>query len=141
VDFFNTTLIWQRIDTASCDNMAYISGSKGIRASSQSGTLNFNNEERILCRDGMSSTSGVVVGGGGGGGGLLSMLFGGAGGSAAAMAGQMIKVPQQVLSVDSALLITRAIVKVNAIDNVKDYYSVWRRVESGTYVGENSTSK
>lgn len=141
VDFFNTTLIWQRIDTASCDNMAYISGSKGIRASSQSGTLNFNNEERILCRDGMSSTSGVVVGGGGGGGGLLSMLFGGAGGSAAATAGQMIKVPQQVLSVDSALLITRAIVKVNAIDNVKDYYSVWRRVESGTYVGENSTSK
>lgn len=136
VDFFNTTLFWQRIYTT--DNMAYISGSKGMRPSLQSGTLNFNEEERILSRDGVSSTtSGLVVGsGGGGGGGLLSMLFGGAGGSAAA-AGQMIKVPQQVLSVDSALLITRAIVKVNAIDNVKDYYSVWRRVESGTYAGGN----
>lgn len=142
VDFFNTTLFWQRIDTStSGDTMAYISGSKGMRTSLQSGTLNFNEEERILSRDGVSSTSSgvVVVGGDGGGGGLLSMLFGGAGGSAAAAAGQMIKVPQQVLSVDSALLITRAIVKVNAIDNVKDYYSVWRRVESGTYAGENKS--
>ncbi len=132
VDFFNNTLFWQKIDTSSRDDMAYISGSPGMKA--QSGTLNFNGEERILSRDGMSSTSVPVGGGGGGGGGgLLSMFFGGAGGSAAATAGQMIKVPQQVLSVDSALLITRAIVKVNAIDNVKSYYSVWRRVEPGTY--------
>ena len=66
---------------------------------------------------------------GGGGGGLLGMILGGGSGTA----GEMTKAPQQILSVDSALLITRAVVKSPAADNVKDYFSVWRRVESGTY--------
>ena len=34
------------------------------------------------------------------------------------------------VTVDSVLLVTRAIVKVSAADNVKDYYSVWRRDEA-----------
>lgn len=34
------------------------------------------------------------------------------------------------LTVDSVLLVTRAIVKVSAADNVKDFYSVWRRDEA-----------
>jgi len=57
------------------------------------------------------------------------MLLGGGSGTA----GEMTKVPQQILSVDSVLLVTRAIVKAQAADNVKDYFSVWRRVEPGTY--------
>ena len=120
VDFFNSTLIWQAIDAA---GMAYDSGSKGLRSSSQSGSLNFNGKERILSREGVS------VNAGGGGGGLFSMLLGGGGGTT----GEMTKAPQQVLSVDSALLVTRAIVKAQAADNVKGFFSVWRRVEPGTY--------
>ena len=49
------------------------------------------------------------------------------------IASEMTKAPQQVLLVDSALLVTRAIVKSQAADNVKDYFSVWRKVETGTY--------
>ena len=63
-----------------------------------------------------------------GGNNLLSMFLG-----SGSNASEMIKAPQQVLLIDSVLLVTRAIVKVQAADNVKDYYSVWRRVESGTY--------
>jgi hypothetical protein len=48
----------------------------------------------------------------------------------------MTKAPQQVLTVDSVLLVTRAIVKSQAADNVKDYYSVWRRVEPGTFTNK-----
>lgn len=126
VDFFNSTLIWQAIDTP---EMAYTGGSKGLRSSSQSGDLNFDEKERVLSREGASTNVGM----GGGAGGLLSMLLGGGAGAAAV---EMTKVPQQVLSVDSALLVTRAIVKAQAADNVKDYFSVWRRVESGTYAKE-----
>ncbi|KAL7536330.1 hypothetical protein ACHAXR_007083 [Thalassiosira sp. AJA248-18] len=122
VDFFNTTLIWQAIDAS---EMAYNSGSKGLRSSSQSGDLNFDEKERVLSREGESSNGGV------GEGGLFSMLMGGGSGNAR----EMTKAPQQVLSVDSALLVTRAVVKAQAADNVKDYFSVWRRVEPGTYAG------
>jgi len=74
---------------------------------------------------------GVTGGTIGGGGGLFSALFGG---GKSGVARQMTNAPQQVLSVDPALLVTRAIVKHQAADNVKDYYSVWRRVETGTFL-------
>jgi len=115
--------MWQAIDTA---EMTYKSGSKGLRSSSQSGDLKFDDTERILSREGVSANVGM------GGGGFLSMLLGGGGGTA----GEMVKAPQQIISVDSALLVTRAIVKASAADNVKDYFSVWRRVEPGTYTNE-----
>lgn len=120
VDFFNSTLMWQSIDAS---EMAYISGSKGLRASSQSGDLKFDKKDRILSRESAETNSG---------GGFLSMLLGGGGGTA----GEMTKVPQQVLSVDSALLVSRAIVKAQAADNVKDYFAVWRRVEPGTFASD-----
>ncbi|KAL3769676.1 hypothetical protein ACHAW5_010257 [Stephanodiscus triporus] len=126
VEYFNSTLFWQRIDSS---EMKYAGGSGGIRSSSQSGVLDFDEAGRILSRAGVSTNAG---GGGGGGMGLLSMIMGGGGGGTAR---EMIKAPQQVMLVDSALLVTRAIVKAPAADNVKDYFSVWRRVESGTYSG------
>lgn len=126
VDYFNTTLIWQSIDA---DGMAYRSGSAGARVPPQSGELGFDGGERVLSRDGATTASAAP---GAGGGGILSMLMGG-GGGAAGRAREMTRAPQQVLSVDSALLVTRAIVKASAVDNVRDYYSVWRRVKDGTY--------
>lgn len=126
VEYFNTTLFWQRIDTST---MRYMGGMKGFsRSTTQSGLLEFDESGRILSRDGVSSPNIPENN-------LLTMFLGsgiiGIGGGS--NAGEMIKVPHQVLLIDSALLVTRAIVKVQAADNVKDYYSVWRRVKSGTY--------
>ena len=121
VDYFNSTLIWQTLDT---HNMAYSSGSKRLRSSSQSGDLNFDETNRILSREGVTANVGM---------GVLGMIL--RGGSSTA--GEMTNTPQQILYLDSALLITRAIVKTVAADNVKDYFSVWRRVESGTYTNES----
>jgi hypothetical protein len=101
--------------------MEYNSGG----ASSQSGSLEFDEKERILSREGSTVKTA------GGGGGLFAMFKGAKG-----TAGEMTKAPQQILSVDSALLVSRAIVKSQAADNVKDYFSVWRRVEPGTYAGK-----
>ncbi|KAL7483216.1 hypothetical protein ACHAW6_008868 [Cyclotella cf. meneghiniana] len=120
VDFFNTTLIWQVIDTA---DMVYKTQSQGFRLSTQSGGLTFDESDRILTREGAKAYSG------GGGGNLLAMF----GGNKKETAGTMTNTPQQILSVDSTLLVTRAIVTVSAADNVKDYFSVWRRAEPGTY--------
>lgn len=128
VEFFNSTLFWQRIDAS---GMTYVGGSKGLRSTAQSGVLDFSGAGRILSRVGASPN--IAGMGGGGGGGLLSMILGGGTGTA----GEMVKAPQQVMLVDSALLVTRAIVKAPAADNVKDYFSVWRRTESGTYSGES----
>ena len=122
VEFFNNTLMWQSVDSS---EMEFNCGSKGLRSSSQSGDLQFIDKDRILSRMNTSAKAG-------GGGGLLSMLMGGGGGAA----GEMTKKPQQVMTVDSALLVTRAIVQAQAADNVKDYYSVWRRVEPGTYTND-----
>lgn len=122
VEYFNTTLFWQRIDTST---MRYIGGMKGFsRSTTQTGLLEFDESGRILSRDGVSSPNIPGMGGNN----LLSMFLG-----SGSNAGEMIKVPQQVLLIDSVLLVTRAIVKFQAADNVKDYYSVWRRVDSGTY--------
>jgi len=116
VDFFNSTLMWQTLDTSQMDFTT---------SNSQSGTLKFEEADRVLMREGV--TGGTI----GGGGGLFSALFGG---GKSGVARQMTNAPQQVLSVDPALLVTRAIVKHQAADNVKDYYSVWRRVERGTFL-------
>lgn len=114
VDFFNSTLVWQILDTS--EKMDYTT------STSQTGSLKFKGSERVLKRA-------TATGGGGEGGGLFSALFSGR----SATASKMTNVPQQVLSVDSALLVTRAVVSVPAADNVKDYFSVWRRAEAGTY--------
>jgi hypothetical protein len=115
VDFFNSTLVWQILDTS--EKMDYAT------SSSQTGSLKFKGSERVLKR------ATATGGGGGESGGLFSALFSGR----SVMANKMTNVPQQVLSVDSALLVTRAVVSVPAADNVKDYFSVWRRAEPGTY--------
>ena len=114
VDFFNSTLMWQTLDTSQMDYTT---------SNSQSGELKFVKKERILVREG--ATGGAI------GGGLFSTLFGG---GKSGVARQMTNVPQQVLSVDPALLVTRAVVEHQAADNVKDYFSVWRRVETGTFL-------
>jgi len=115
VDFFNSTLMWQTLDTSQMDYTT---------SNSQSGVLKFEEKDRVLYREG-------ATGGAAGGGGLFSVLFSG---GKSGVARKMTNVPQQIISVDPALLVTRAIVAHQAADNVKDYFSVWRRVETGTFL-------
>ena len=114
VNFFNTTQIWQAINTS---EMTFRSDTT---IKSLSGDLVFNGKERVLSRQEVSSS----------GGGIFSIIFGG---GKTGTAGEMTNVPLQILSVDSVLLVTRAIVKAQAADNVEDYFSVWRRAEPGTF--------
>eukprot|EP00956_Cyclotella_meneghiniana_P043731 scaffold284863_cov93-Cyclotella_meneghiniana.AAC.4 len=115
VDFFNTTLIYQVIDSS---ERVYKSKSQGVRISKQSGSFEFDGENRILTREGAKPYK-VESGG---------SLFGMFGDNKRSRGVKMANIPQQVLSVDSVLLITRALVKASAADNIKDYYSVWRKL-------------
>jgi len=121
VNFFNSTVSWQVLDTT---GMNYRSASEGFRSNSKSGSVTFDGKKRILSREGAK----VVTSSSSGGGDFFSFLSGGGPDSNPAASA-----PQQILIVDSALMLTRAIVKVSAIDNVKDYFGVWRRTEPGTY--------
>lgn len=117
VNYFNKTLSWQYFDTA--DMSFESSGPAGFLTLSQTGIFQVNDDRSIARSDVRSEGSGA----------LLSDLFGKSGAVAAT------NTDQQIISVDSELLITRLVVKkkVSTIDNVKDYFSVWRRVKSGTY--------
>jgi hypothetical protein len=116
--FYNTTLISQKINTG---DMVYFSTSQGLRGT-KSGGIMFDGEDRILTREGAKAYTG------GGGGDFFGMF----GGNKSGRGVKMSNVPQQILSVDSVLLITRAVVEVSYLDNVKDYYSVWRKIEQGS---------
>merc|ERR1712032_810347 len=95
-DFFNSTNIWQVIDSS---GMTYTTS--GFRPPSQSGELVFDQTERVLTRQNTSANVGMD------GVGFLSRIFGGSSAGGA----EMLSTPQQVLSVDPALLIARAIVE------------------------------
>jgi hypothetical protein len=104
----NSTL--QRINT---DRMTFqSSGPVGFVKVTQSGSVEFDEDRRILSRQNVET----------GGGGLLSGLLVGKNGGVMAAA-------QQILSADSVLLITRlAPDKKRSSDDGKGFFSVWRRV-------------
>jgi hypothetical protein len=125
VKYFNNAVAWQSINTA---NGTFSScGPSAFSTVQNAGYVEFNDKRRILRRRGVQERGGGV--------GLLPSFFMGAsiarGGFSSA-----VRSPQQVMSVDSAMLITRGIpsrrVRQND-DGEKDYFAVWRRVEEGTY--------
>ena len=63
-----------------------------------------------------------------GGGGFLQAIMTGSSGAEAGPNG-----PQQIISVDGVLLVTKYAGKGRTEDLVKNYFAVWRRVEPGTY--------
>ena len=63
-----------------------------------------------------------------GGGGFLQALMTGSSGAEAGPNG-----PQQIISVDGVLLVTKYAGKGRTEALVKNYFAVWRRVEPGTY--------
>jgi hypothetical protein len=115
VKFFNNTLSWQQMDTKSMSFSASVpSGFVTVR---QSGSLAFNEKRRVLRRQSVEVS----------GGGVWVGLFG----TPVTGPPAAVRLPQQVMSVDSVLLVTRGIPskRVKSNDAEKDYFAVWRRME------------
>lgn len=118
VQYFNNTLAWQKFDTSKMKFKSSIP--QGFLGPvSKKGGLDFNDERRILSKTNVKTS---------GGGGFLSALMSGSSGADAAP-----NAPQQIISVDGVLLITKYAGKKKADDSMKEYFCVWRRVEPGTY--------
>ena len=116
VSYYNTTLSWQVLDT---DSMQFNSqGVVGFLSILERGGLEFEKEKRILRRSSVESV---------GGGGMLVSLLGPQGGAASN------KVAQQIMTVDSVLLVTRCAEVPRWQDEDKAHFAVWRKAEPGTY--------
>ena len=116
VSFFNTSIAIQKFST---DEMSFsASGPSGLGKENCSGRIAMDASKRVLSKEDVdTSNSGV--------GGILSMITGGknSGFSAA------VSKKQQIVSVDSLLLITRCARGSNkSRDLDKEYFGVWRRV-------------
>jgi hypothetical protein len=119
VKFFNNTLSWQRLDT---NTMSFSSlCPQGFLSVEQTGDITFNTKRRILRRESVEVS---------GGGTLLVGLLGTKLGAVGAVRNE-----QQVVTVDMAMMVTRGVPnkRVRSKEEEKDYFAVWRRVESGTY--------
>jgi hypothetical protein len=119
VKFFNTTLSWQKLDTT---GMSFSSlCPKGFLSVEQAGDITFNSKRRILRRKSVEVS---------GGGTLLVGLLGTKMGAVGAVRNE-----QQIVALDMAMLVTRGVPKKRSrsSEDEKDYFAVWRRVESGTF--------
>jgi hypothetical protein len=120
VKFFNTSIAWQHLDSKA---MSFTSLSpQGFLTVEQSGAIEFNDKRRILRRKSVE-----VSGGGGMLAGLLGSVKYGAAGA--------VRSEQQIVTVDSTMMVTRGVPSVRgpSSDDEKDYFAVWRRVDSGTF--------
>ena len=116
VKFFNNTVSWQQVDTESMRFTASVPS--GFVTVQQTGRIAFNEKRRILRRQSVEVT----------GGGVLAGLFGGT----ATGAPGAVRMPQQIMTVDSVLLVTRGIPSRvrSSNDSEKEYFAVWRKVDS-----------
>lgn len=122
VSFFDKEVSWQSIciDKENSSAMNYqLSTPAAFFTLSQRGELNFESRRRVISRTDVKSDG-------------TSSFLDFVGKSSASIT---INAEQQVMSVDSELLITRlaTVEKSSQSRNSKDYFSVWRRVESGIY--------
>ena len=121
VNFYNTTLAWQRIDS---EDMSYQSfGPIGFFTVSQKGKYSVEDKKRLFSRSNVQNA---------GSGAFLTSIL-----EADKLSGAVAStnLQQQIIAVDSELLITRC-VRPNMVDlseNVREYFSVWRRVKTGSY--------
>lgn len=152
VKFFNTTLSWQSFQNImdneyDDDDNIYINstdmrytfyGPSGFSTLSKQGYISFNNEKRILTHIDDTTTPSPTstqsnnqnpfsI--------ITNALF--TPSNQKLETKQMLQ-PQQIILVDSVLCITRFVPeKIKAGENIKNYFSVWRRVSSGTYSGSS----
>lgn len=120
VNFFNKTISWQNFNTKEMNYEA--SGPAGFLSLSQTGSFDIDEDQRILSRKEISYD----------GFGTMFTTFG----SKPTGAVASVSLDQQIISVDSEMLITRAVVsKKDLSETVKGYFSVWRR-SGGEYSGQ-----
>jgi tetratricopeptide (TPR) repeat protein len=116
VKFFNNTLSFQKMSTDSMTFSAVVP--LGFVSVEQSGKIAFNEKRRILRRQSVQVL----------GGGVLAAIFKGTTTGAPAA----VRLPQQVVMVDSVIMVTRGVpsMRVKSNDAEKDYFAVWRKVEN-----------
>ena len=118
VKYFNTTEAWQTFDMSSSMEFESSIPQGFLGSVNKKGEIEFNDERRIYTQTNVKT----------GAGGFLQSLMNGSSGAEAGPNG-----PQQIISVDSVLLVTKYAGKGRTEDLVKNYFAVWRRVEPGTY--------
>ena len=118
VKFFNTTLSWQKIDLGS-SRFSAEGRATGFLNVEQSGKVLFDEDRRILSRKKVQVS---------GSGGMLAGIFGSTDNGAPGAVGR----PQQVMSVDSVIMLTRRDVqgKRKKDGDEKEFFAVWRRMDS-----------
>lgn len=115
VNFFNKTLAWQNFDVGEMRYKA--SGPYGFLSLSQSGTFTIDEEQRIITRSEVEKDGSAAL--------FLDVYSSGLTGPIAA-----VNLQQQIISVDSELLVTRKVMPKDKLgDTVRGYFSVWRRVQ------------
>jgi len=117
VKYFNTTDSWQTLDTSAMQFES--SGQEGFLSVGKMGGIEFDGERRVLTKTDVQ-TSGAAS--------WLSAVVSGSAGAKAAPNG-----PQQIVSVDEVLLITKYAGEKRSEESIKDYFCVWRRDMPGTY--------
>merc|ERR1712127_883206 len=124
VTYFNKTVSWQKFwEDDEGGLLSYeSSGPAGFLTLNQEGQLDFEDKRRIVTRRDVKNM---------GTGAFLTDIVGETNLSGAVAS---LNLQQQIVAVDSLLLITRiAFPKKTSDGRVKDYFSVWRKVETGTY--------
>lgn len=112
VNFYNKTIAWQNFDT---QEMSYKASSpSGFLTLSSKGSFKIDELRRTISRSDVSKDGSAAFFTD-----VYSSDLSGAVGS--------VLLPQQIISVDSEMLVTRSVKEVSVTEKVKGYYSVWRR--------------
>lgn len=112
VKFYNKTISRLELDT---DAMKFSSeGQVGFLPVSENGALEFDGKNRVLRRNNIQTSSG----------GVLAGLLGQNGAANS-------RVAQQIMIVDSIIMITKCAETLRWQDEDKCHYAVWRRVDGG----------
>jgi len=115
VNFYNKTLCWQEFDVEEMNYKAF--GPSGFLSLSQSGAFDVNGEQRIISRKEVEKEGSASF--------FTDVYSKKLSGPTAA-----VNLQQQIISIDSELLVTRVVVpKMKVSETVKEYFCVWRRAQ------------
>jgi len=116
VNYFSKTLAWQEFDIEKMTYKAF--GPSGFLSLSQSGAFDIEGEQRIISRKEVEKDGPAKF--------FTDVYSSKLSGPTAA-----VNLQQQIMSIDSEMLITRAVVpKINLSETMKEYFCVWRRSEN-----------
>ncbi len=118
VNFYNKTVAWQNFDS---QEMSYsTSGPSGFLTLSSTGSFKIDDVRRTISRSDIDKDGSAAF--------FVDVYSSNLSGPVGA-----VHLPQQIISLDSEMLITRSTSEASVTETVKGYYSVWRRAEYGAY--------